>query len=149
MTKPKPTPYDTAIKVVNGLEIDPPYTGHHTIEITGSYDPGDGGYTFSEVVEGWRWCTSMFARLAVRLADDVYALRRDHGWCTGQDHCGVTLLEATAPWHYPPALAIELPSDLAWEVVEEWRDRAITILSEIVEADLWQPTPEDEDAWCT
>lgn len=149
--KPKPTPYGIQVKLVDGLELDDPIlSDHHTIEISGSYSyPGDGPYNLTETLAGYRWCASIFARLALRLADDVYTIRRNHGWCAGHSHCGITLDEASPAWRYAPTLTIDLPSDLAWEVVEQWRDRVNQILSDIIEADLWQPAPDDEAAWCS
>lgn len=125
-------------------------TTHASIEVTCAHQPEDGGYTFAETINAYRWCSGVLGRLAAGALTPRLLQIRDNHDCRSvasgtRPGCSATLFEyQPSSLEASPLLDIQIPYDADHD---KWIKLVTKALNDILKADQWQPTPEDETAW--
>lgn len=144
--KKQPTPWEIEIEMHDADD------GHHEISLRPKLAPEDtDGYTFAEVLAGYRWVAGIAARAAVALAEEIKESGRTHRCVYPSEwfrsDCGLTapssILDPASDMADTPDVWIGVPS----EDRKEWLARVKATVARILEAEAWQPGPEDERKW--
>lgn len=137
------TPYDLTIRTIPADEAYDPE--HVAIEIHTAYDLENPQHSYADTLAGFRWCAGVMCRTALSLTPKLQRTADNH-LCGERGHCGATFNEWAGPEiiNGGPFLTIELPHTVD---LDAWLKLVTDRLNDLIEADRWQPTAEDEVEW--